>query len=393
MSIPRIAIFLGVIFTLTVGTHYYLWIRLVRDPGLPSPWKQLATVALLVLAVSIPVSMVAWRIFPRDVAIPVSWVGYVWMGSMFLLLVLLWSGELARWGWLTYADATSVDGERREFLAQVLAGGAGLFGFAISGFGVWSAIRPVEVKHVPVQLKKLPARLNGLRLVQLSDVHVGLTIGRDFVEDVVKKVNALEPDVVAITGDLIDGSVEDLGDAVSPLGDIRASLGTFFVTGNHEYYSGADSWLGFLNNIGIRTLRNEHVLLEKDGESFHLAGVDDWTAHQFGGGHGADLPRAMKGRDTSKPVVLMAHQPVQFDEARKHGVDLQISGHTHGGQIFPFGLLTRLVQPFVSGLHQRGDSQIYVSSGTGYWGPPMRVAAPAEITLIELESAADATRA
>jgi hypothetical protein len=268
----------------------------------------------------------------------------------------------------------------------MLAGGAGLFGFALTGFGVWSATRPVEVKRVPVRLKKLAAPLDGLRLVQLSDVHVGLTIGRDFVEDVVRKVNDLSPDIVAITGDLIDGSVEDLGHAVAPLGDIRARLGTYFVTGNHEYYSGADSWLGFIESIGIRPLRNEHIKLEANGETLHLAGVDDWTAHQFGANHGADLPRAMEGRDTSKPVVLMAHQPGQFNEARKHGVDLQISGHTHGGQIFPFGLLTRLVQPFVSGLHQRGDSQIYVSSGTGYWGPPMRVAAPSEITLIELRS-------
>jgi predicted MPP superfamily phosphohydrolase len=216
-------------------------------------------------------------------------------------------------------------------------------------------------------------------------MHIGLTIGRDFVEDVVRKVNALEPDIVAITGDLIDGSVEDLGAAVAPLGEIEARLGTFFVTGNHEYYSGADSWLAFLGTLDIRVLRNEHVELSKDGEAIHLAGVDDWTAHQFGNGHGSDMARAMAGRDASKPVILLAHQPIQFDEARAHGVDLQISGHTHGGQIFPFGLLTRLAQPFLSGLHQRGDSQIYVSSGTGYWGPPMRIAAPAEITLIELD--------
>lgn len=385
MSIGRILIFFGVIFGLTLGTHYYLWARLIRDPMLPAPWRQVATLALILLAFSIPASMLAWRTLPRNVAIPVSWVGYVWMGSMFLLLVLLWGGELARWSWVKYATLTSVNGGRREFLAQLLAGSAGAVGLALSGWGVWSAIRPVEVKRVPIRLRKLPASLNGLRVVQLTDMHVGLTIGREFVEDVVRKVNALEPDIVAITGDLIDGTVEDLGDAIAPLGKLQAALGTYFVTGNHEYYSGADAWLGFLGDLGIRSLRNEHVELEKNGESIHLAGVDDWTAHQFGRGHGADVARAMKGRDTSKPVVLLAHQPVQFDEAREHGVDLQLSGHTHGGQIFPFGVLTRLVQPFLSGLHQRGDSQIYVSSGTGYWGPPMRIAAPAEITLIELD--------
>jgi predicted MPP superfamily phosphohydrolase len=385
MSLGRILIFFGVISALTVGTHYYLWTRLVRDPMWPSPWRQVATVSLLVLALSIPASMMAWRTLPRSVAIPVSWVGYVWMGSMFLLLVLLWGGELARWSWVKYASLTAVNGGRREFLAQLLASGAGVFGLALSGWGVWSAIRPVEVKHLTVHLKKLPESLRKLRVVQLTDMHVGLTIGRDFVEDIVRKVNALEPDIVAITGDLIDGSVEDLGHAVAPLGEIRAGLGTYFVTGNHEYYSGADSWLGFLGGLGIRVLRNEHVELAKNGDTIHIAGVDDWTAHQFGNGHGADMARAMQGRDTSKPVVLLAHQPVHFEEACEHGVDLQISGHTHGGQIFPFGLLTRLVQPFLSGLHRRGDSQIYVSSGTGYWGPPMRIAAPAEITLIELD--------
>lgn len=385
MSLGRILIFLGIICGLTLGTHYYLWARLIRDPMWPSPWRQVATIALVLLALSIPTSMLAWRILPRHIAIPVSWVGYVWMGSMFVLLVLLWGGELARWSWVKYASFASVNGGRREFLAQLLAGGAGAFGLALSGWGVWSAIRPVEVKRVAVRLKKLPGSFNGLRLVQLTDMHIGLTIGRDFVEDVVRKVNALEPDIVAITGDLIDGSVDDLGPAVAPLGEIRAKLGTYFVTGNHEYYSGADSWLAFLQSLGIKALRNEHVELTKDGETIHLAGVDDWSAHRFGNGHGSDMARAMEGRDANKAVVLLAHQPVHFDEAREHGVDLQISGHTHGGQIFPFGLLTRLAQPFVSGLHRRGDSQIYVSSGTGYWGPPMRIAAPAEITLIELD--------
>ena len=274
MSLGRILIFFGVIFGLTLGTHYYLWARLIRDPMLPSPWRQVATVTLILLAFSIPASMIAWRTLPRHIAIPVSWVGYVWMGSMFLLLVLLWGGELARWSWVKYASITSVNGGRREFVAQLLAGGAGVFGLALSGWGVWSAVRPVEVKRVPIRLRKLPESLNGLRLVQLTDMHVGLTIGQEFVEDVVRKVNALQPDIVAITGDLIDGTVEDLGDAVAPLGKLQAGLGTYFVTGNHEYYSGADSWLGFLGELGIRALRNEHVEVEKNGDAIHIAGVD-----------------------------------------------------------------------------------------------------------------------
>ncbi len=385
MSLGRILIFFGVIFGLTFALHYYLWARLIRDPSLPEPWRQVATVSLIVLGLSIPASMVVWRVLPRSIAIPIAWVGYVWMGAMFLTLVLLWGGELVRWGWVKSAQVMAVNAGRRDFLAQVLAGGATTFAIALSGWGVWSAVRPVEVKRLTVRLKKLPEALRGLRLVQLTDMHVGPTIGRNFVEDIVSKVNELDADIVAITGDLIDGSVEELGEAVRPLGRLRAKHGTYFVTGNHEYYSGADEWLTFLLEIGVRPLRNEHVEVGDNGASIHVAGVDDWTAHQFGNGHGSDMSRALEGRDETKPVVLLAHQPVHFDQAKEHGVDLQISGHTHGGQIFPFGFLTRLVQPFLSGLHRRGDSQIYVSSGTGYWGPPMRIAAPSEITLIELE--------
>ncbi|MEM9726939.1 MAG: metallophosphoesterase [Myxococcota bacterium] len=385
MSIGRIIVFLLVIFGLSFAIHYYLWARLVRDPGLPDPLRQVATVALVILGLSIPSSMLVWRVFPREYAIPIAWFGYIWMGVMFITLVVLWGGEVARWGWVKYAQVASVDAGRRDFLAKMLAGGTSALALAISGFGVWSAIRPVEVKRLTVKLKNLPESLSGFRLVQLSDVHVGPTIGQGFVEDVVRKVNGLDADAVAITGDLIDGTIAEIGEAVRPLGDMQSKHGTFFVTGNHEYYSGADAWLGFLTEIGIRPLRNECVVLGEGDECIQVAGVDDWTAHQFGGDHGADVKRALANRDEGKPVVLLAHQPVQFDEAREHRVDLQISGHTHGGQIFPFGLLTRLVQPFVSGLHRRGGSQIYVSSGTGYWGPPMRIAAPAEITLIELQ--------
>lgn len=390
MSFGRILVFLLVVFGLAFAIHYYLWARLVRDPALPDPLRQLATGALVILGLSIPSSMLVWRILPRAYAIPIAWFGYVWMGVMFVTLVVLWGGELTRWGWIKYAEVASVNAGRRDFLAKVLAGGTSALALAISGWGVWSAIRPVEVKRLTVRLKNLPESMSGFRLVQLSDIHVGPTIGRDFIEDVVQKVNDLDADAVAITGDLIDGTVTEIGEAVRPLGDMQSTYGTFFVTGNHEYYSGADVWLAFLEQIGIRTLRNECVVLGEGDDCIQVAGVDDWTAHQFGGDHGADVVRALAHRNADKPVVLLAHQPVQFDEAREYGVDLQISGHTHGGQIFPFGVLTRLVQPFVSGLHRRGDSQIYVSSGTGYWGPPMRIAAPAEITLIELQPKASA---
>jgi predicted MPP superfamily phosphohydrolase len=243
----------------------------------------------------------------------------------------------------------------------------------------------IAVKRVTVAVPKLAPGLDGFRIVQLSDVHVGQTIGKGFIEALVAQVNALQPDLIAITGDLVDGSVEHLADAVAPLAGLKARHGVFFVTGNHEYYSGVAEWLPFLTGLGIRVLRNERVAVGHDGMAFDLAGVDDWLAD--GLGHGPDLPKALAGRDPDRPVVLLAHQPRAIFEAARLGVALQLSGHTHGGQIFPFNFLVGLQQPYVSGLHRHGDCQIYVSRGTGYWGPPMRVGAPAEVTCIALVSA------
>lgn len=193
-------------------------------------------------------------------------------------------------------------------------------------------------------------------------------------------MNALEPDLIAITGDLVDGTVAQLQEQTAPFKGLRAKDGVFFVTGNHEYYTGdVDEWLSWLSAAGIRPLRNERVVI-RDG--FELAGTDDRTAR--GPGHGEDIPNALRGRDPRKPLILMAHQPKSFFQAAELGADLQLSGHTHGGQIYPFTYLVALFQPYVAGLYQRGDSQIYVSRGTGTWGPPMRLGAPAEITEIEL---------
>jgi uncharacterized protein len=192
-------------------------------------------------------------------------------------------------------------------------------------------------------------------------------------------VNALRPDLVAGTGDLVDGSVRELGRAVAHLGRLQARHGVYFVTGNHEYYSGAEEWVAHLETLGIKPLRNEHVRIGDEG-GFDLAGIDDHSARP-------DLKKALGGRDASRACVLLAHQPRGIELADELGVDLQLSGHTHGGQMFPWNLLVRLQQPFVAGLHKLRRAQIYVSCGTGYWGPPMRVGAPAEITEIELVDA------
>src|SRR5262249_19545378 len=182
----------------------------------------------------------------------------------------------------------------------------------------------------------------------------------------------------------VDGSVSELGNAVAPLADLKSRHGVYFVTGNHEFYSGAESWCGELARLGVRVLRNEHVSIGGDA-GFDLAGIDDPAAHRFGGG--SDVARAVQGRDASRELVLLAHQPRAAFEADRHGVGLQLSGHTHGGQIWPWKYFVYLQQPIVAGLARARDTWIYVSCGTGYWGPPMRLAAPPEITRVVLTRA------
>jgi predicted MPP superfamily phosphohydrolase len=240
------------------------------------------------------------------------------------------------------------------------------------------------VKKIRIALRRMQPKKVGYRIVQLSDIHVGPTIGRKFIEQIVAQTNALDPDVIVITGDLVDGSVAILRDAVAPLAALKAKDGVFFVTGNHEYYSGVDEWLAHLPSLGIRVLRNERVVLGEGSDAIELAGVDDWSARGFGHGHGADLGQALAGRDRGRVLILLAHQPKQIIEAAREDVDLQLSGHTHGGQMFPFGYLVGLQQPYVAGFHMHEGTALYVSRGTGYWGPPMRVGSPAEITQIEL---------
>ena len=384
MNLPRILVALTVVSSLTYGLHYYLWSRLIRAAAFPAPWHGVLTALLVVLALSIPLGMVLMRTVPRSVAAPFAYVSYGWLGLMFFLLVGTAVSDLVRL-FSGFLPAFPADPTRRLAFARFLAGSAAALGAGATGFAVWSASKPVGVKRVRIPLAKLPEGASGYRIAQLTDVHIGPTLGRDFLERVVRTVNAMNPDVIVITGDLVDGSVRELGAFVAPLADLRARDGVFFVTGNHEYYSGADAWIAHLRTLGVRVLRNERAEIGPEGARFDLAGVDDYTAHGFGGGHGMDIPRALAGRDTSRAVVLLAHQPKAIDRAADAGVDLQLSGHTHGGQMAPLNFLVSLQQPYNAGLFtHRGGTKIYVSRGTGYWGPPMRLAAPAEITDIEL---------
>ncbi len=382
MPIWRIVTFLSVVLGLTFGLHYFLWARLVRDTGMSAPYGRALTALIALLGVSLPLGFVLMR-GPRSVSGPVSWITFTWMGLVFLLFVSLLLGDVVQFALKVFRQG-AIDEGRREVLARTVGGAAAALAFVAGSVGVANALAEVRERRVAVRLKKLPAHLSGYRVVQLTDVHVGPTIGRAFVEELVRRVNALNPDLVAITGDLVDGSVAELAHHVEPLSRLRAKDGVFFVTGNHEYYSGADEWIAHLGSIGIRVLRNERVAI-RGAEGFDLAGVDDVHASQFGGDHGMDVRRALAGRDEARACVLLAHQPKAIEAAAQLGACLQLSGHTHAGQIFPFTYLVKLDQPYVRGLHRHAaTTQIYVSEGTGYWGPPMRLGTWAEITCLEL---------
>ena len=382
---PALLIFFAVLTLVVGGTHYYLWSRLIRAPELGAVWQRRGAFIFLGLALLTALGMTASRFLPRQIASIISWVAYGWMGISVLFLFLLLGTELVRVAIHGYNAVSSApaDPDRRLAISRGIAGIVAVVGLGAAGTGTVSALGQVALRNVKVPLRRLSPSMSGFRIAQLTDLHIGPTLGKGWLQDVVAHTNAANPDMIVITGDLVDGSVEALRDQTAPLADLKAKHGVFFVTGNHEYYSGADAWIAELTRLGMRVLRNEHVSIGGE-DGFDLAGVDDFASKRFGNGHGPDLTRALAGRDPSRELVLLAHQPKQIHEAAEKGVGLQLSGHTHGGQIFPWGLFVRLDQPYVSGLDQHLDTMIYVSRGTGFWGPPMRVGAPSEISLLEL---------
>lgn len=385
-------VFLSVVVAVLGGIHFYLWARLVRDTQLPWPYRPWASAALIALAVSLPACFVLARAAAPRTAAVLAWPAFVWLGVMFLLLVAVAATDIVRLvTWVvTRASGEAIDPARRLALFRVLGASAGVVagGFGAAGVAIGSA-RP-RVRRVEITLERLPRALDGHTIVQLTDVHVGPTIGRAFIEDIVARTNALRPDVVAITGDLVDGSVARLGHATAPLADLRAKQGVYFVTGNHEFYSGVDEWIDELQRLGIRPLRNESVVIGSGRDNYRLAGVEDESARRMRDARPTDVAAAVAGRDGDQTLILLAHQPKTLKQAVTHDVCLQLSGHTHGGQIWPFSYLVKLDQPVIEGLARRGRTQIYVSPGTGYWGPPLRLGTRGEITQIVLRAPATA---
>jgi predicted MPP superfamily phosphohydrolase len=311
---------------------------------------------------------------------------------------LMWAGLVALGAFSSLFVLTAL---RDVGLVVTLALGQ-VLPVAIHGYVTWSAVavpvltalltligylnarRVAKVRTVDVPIASLPPSLSGFTIAQITDVHIGPTIARDDVEAIVDVVNGLDADLVAITGDLVDGSVPQLAQHTAPLSRIAARHGTYFVTGNHEYYSGVHPWIGELRRLGVNVLLNEHVVLDHCGAAIVVAGVTDPSAHHFDPSHRSDPARAIAGAPASAVKLLLAHQPRSAMAAAKAGFDLQLSGHTHGGQFLPWTFFVRFQQPFTAGLARLGGLWVYTSRGTGYWGPPKRLGAPSEITRLRL---------
>lgn len=367
---------IGVFVAMVASAHGYFLLRLVRDTALPQPWALLGSLAIVGGGLSLFAYPMLDRVLGFRIGRLLAWPALLWLGVCFYLLVGLWSSDIA----LLLAG---LDGEE---IARTRATWLCACSLAVVVFGIREARRLPRTKRVEVSIEGWPSALDGYRIVQISDIHIGPTLRRSFAARLVERCNALGADLIAITGDLIDGNVNFLRDEVAPFAELRARDGVYFVTGNHDHYSGAEHWVQRIRELGIQVLRNRRVAIERDSARFELAGVDDLSSGRLGDGHGHDLDAALAGWDGQAPLVLLAHDPRSFDQALRRGVALQLSGHTHGGQLWPFEWLVRLQTRYVAGLYRRGGAQLYVSRGTGYWGPPMRVLAPAEITEIRLRS-------
>ncbi|MFD4572327.1 metallophosphoesterase [Streptomyces sp. NPDC058417] len=448
MAILFVLLALAVLAVLA-GANWYLWRRLFRDTTRASGWVRRGGAVLLaggwVLAIA---ALVAERSgAPFWLQKVLAWPGFLWLALSIYLLLAVVAGELVRpllRRWLEHrdrrsaapADSTETAGStvpagaavtadaaaetavprphpvpagggtpaaggadeavgapdapersdrpaapsRRLFVSRVLGGAAAVAAVGTVGYGTYGVLNGPTVKRVTVPLAKLPRAAHGYRIAVVSDIHLSPVLGRGFAQKVVDTINGTQPDLIAVVGDLVDGSVKDLGPAAAPLAGLKARDGAYFVTGNHEYFSGAEQWVEEVRRLGLLPLENARTELPW----FDVAGVNDIAGEDDG--QGPDFAKALGDRDTARACVLLAHQPVQIHDAVEHGVDLQLSGHTHGGQLWPGNLIAAGANPTVAGLERYGDTQLYVSRGAGAWGPPTRVGAESDITVIRLAS-------
>lgn len=376
----------AIVIILLLALHTYIGWRLLPPLQL-SLIGNLAGIALLgASCILMPLGLLARFIRRQPLADRLAWAGMLIMGlfSSLLIATLLRDLSLAIVAVALpqlYANWWSDS----ALIAPVLALGVTLIGF-------FNARRRARIVDVEIPVVNLAPELQGFTIAQISDIHVGPTIKTRYLQAIVDAVNDMNVDLVAVTGDLVDGSVLELRVHTAPLQQLRARHGAFFVTGNHEYYSGVADWIDELTRLDIKVLLNEHRVLQHNGATLLIAGVTDFNAAGFDASHRSDPHAAIAGAPHAIDFkLLLAHQPRSADAASAAGFDLQLSGHTHGGQFWPWNHFVRFQQPYTAGLHRLAELWIYTSRGTGYWGPPKRFGAPSEITRITLRRAQDKT--
>lgn len=415
---------------LMAGAHYYIWRRLVRDTtAAGGTARRAGTVVMILLPVLTVAGVGVGRAeTPFVLKQILGWPAYMWLATLLYLLLALLVGEAVRPLLRRVLDRRAASREapetapveepaavgapappnaqagpgpdagkgadadtaapaapapapsRRLFVSRVVGGAAAAAALATVGYGTSNVLRGPSVKRVTVPLAKLPRAAHGYRIAVVSDIHLGPLLGRAHAQRIVDTINSTSPDLVAVVGDMVDGTVADLGPAAEPLAGLRAKDGSYFVTGNHEYFGDAGEWVDLVRELGLHPLENARVEIA----GFDLAGVNDIAGEEEGAG--PDFQKALGGRDPARASVLLAHQPVVIHDAVKHGVDLQLSGHTHGGQMWPVNYIAQAANPTLAGLEQYGDTSLYVTRGAGAWGPPVRVGAPADITVVQLAS-------
>jgi predicted MPP superfamily phosphohydrolase len=372
--------FLVVVSTVLAAAHYYLWRRLIKDTGLSGRAKTTGTAAIIFFF-HLPLAAIVARRFSLQYTFSFSWLAYLWLGMLLLFFCFFLCADLLKLFALAgccllHRQPDPAVGQR---LARLIALSGIVAVLTVSAFGVKKAAEAPTVRRVEIKLNNLPAAFQGFKIVQLSDVHLGaMTTAADLAE-IVAVTNRLQPDLVAITGDLVDGKAAELRSGLAPLIELKAKEGVFFVTGNHEYYSGIEDWLPEMKRLGVTVLTNSRKEIWRGKNALVIAGINDHKAGRFG--QPPDCKQALGGIQPNRKVILLAHQPIAAQQAAmQYKPDLVLSGHTHGGQIWPFKYLTLLQQPYLRGLYREGKTQIYVSQGTGCWGPPMRIGTENEIT-------------
>ena len=360
--------------------HLYIGLRLLPALPLDAAGLWFGAIMLMMLSVLLPLGMLARMFAHRGWADRVAWAGYMAMSVFSSLLVLTLLRDIV----LGFAILFTAASARAALTADSALVVLGLTAFATL-IGLLNALRRARVVNVDVPIANLPAALQGFTIAQITDIHVGPTIKRNYLQSIVDAVNALKVDMIAVTGDLVDGTVRELAMHTAPLAELTARHGVYFVTGNHEYYSGERAWTAELRRLGLTVLLNEHVVLNHGDAKLVVAGVTDFGSQHYNPAHRSDPLAALAGApEKVQPRILLAHQPRSARAAADAGYQLQLSGHTHGGQFWPWNFFVRLQQPFTAGLDRLKDMWVYTSRGTGYWGPPNRFGIPSEITRLRL---------